>query len=210
MKTKHLGSSALSLLTILSLLLMPAANVNAQAIPSDKAFFASNSNELTIFGSGDITEPILTGQMKTSAVGDLLIGVSMECALWTDTNTTATKGGGKVTSSARAAVNVTVKVDGVDATPGQVVYCDRTQTVSLAFSSLTVLTTDSITLDLFLQTKNANHFNFFAPGVTSSIHTIQVFASGFIVTDPSATVGNTRAVIGKRTLVVQRINNTNI
>lgn len=46
-------------------------------------------------------------------------------------------------------------------------------------------------------------------GVVSSVHTIQVFASGFIVEDPNAPVGNTHAVIGRRTLVVERINNTN-
>src|SRR2546425_13334763 len=99
--------------------------------------------------------------MKRSRVGAWLIGFWRECALWTPPSTTATKGGAKTPSTARAAVNVTVSVDGAQAEPGQVVYCDRQQTVSLQFSSLTVEVTDAITLDLFLKTKNANHFNFY-------------------------------------------------
>src|SRR5207245_10088016 len=117
---------------------------------------------------------VLSGYMKTSSVGDLLIGFSMECALWTSTSTTATKGGTRTTSTARAAVNATVYVDGVPAEPGQVVYCDRQQTVSLQFSSLTVEVTDAITLDLFIRTKNANHFHFYRNNVSTCVHYVEV------------------------------------
>ena len=108
-------------------------NVEAQNIASQKASFGSGDTEI-INPSGDV---VISGALKTSTVGDLLIGFSMECALWTSTSTTATKGGSKVTSTARAAVNVTVYVDGAQAEPGQVVYCDRLQQVSLTFSSAT-------------------------------------------------------------------------
>ena len=147
---------ALSLLAVVGMLLaVPPAH--AQNVASQKAYFGSGVLEI-LNPSGGV---VLSGYMKTSSVGDLLIGYSMECALWTSTSTTATRGGAKSTSTARAAVNVTVYVDGVQAEPGQVVYCDRQQTVSLQFSSLTVEVTDAITLDLFLKTKNANHFNFY-------------------------------------------------
>src|SRR5437879_12652879 len=110
----------------------------------------------------------------------------MECALWTSTRTTATKGGAKPRSTARAAVNVTVYVDGVAAEPGQVVYCDREQTVSLTFSSLTVLITDSITLDLFLKTKNANHFNFSHNTVVAAVHYCEAQVHTVVAAYPTA------------------------
>ena len=37
--------------------------------------------------------------------------------------------------------------------------------MNLQFSSGTVLVTDAITLELFLKTKNANHFNFYQKNV---------------------------------------------
>jgi len=159
----------ISLLAVVGLL-WAAPTVHAQNVASQKAYFGSGTTEILNPNGG----VVLSGYMKTSSVGDLLIGFSMECALWTSTSTTATKGGGKTTSTARAAVNVTAYVDGAQAEPGQVVYCDRQQTVSLQFSSLTVEITDSIALDLFLKTKNANHFNFYRNNVGSGVHYVEI------------------------------------
>src|SRR2546425_1649673 len=147
--------------------------------------------------------------MKTWGVGDLMIGFSMECALWTSTSTTATKGGAKTMSIARAAVNAPVYVDGVQAEPGQVVYCDRQQTVSLQFSSLTVEVTDAITLDLFLRTKNANPFNFYRNNVGSGVHYVEVKVDSLVSPDPTAPADpGSRAVAGKRSLVIKEYNNS--
>jgi hypothetical protein len=121
----------------------------------------------------------------------------------------ASKGGGQTTSTSRAAVNVTVYVDNVAATPGQVVYCDREQTVNLTFSSLEVVTTDQIILELFLKTKEASHFNFFKANPGSAVHTIVVTATGIVASDPDAPAGSTRAAIGKRTMVVEEFNSSN-
>ena len=185
-------------------LLCVAPIVDAQNVASQKAYFGSGQTEI-LNPQGDL---VLTGYMKTSSVGDLLVGFSMECALWTATSNTATKGGGKTSSTSRAAVNVTVTVDGVPAEPGQVVYCDREQTVNLQFSSDTVLVTDAITLELFLKTKNANHFNFYQKNVGSGVHRVDVFVSSFVVTDPNSPVATgTRAAVGKRSLVIEEYNN---
>ena len=193
----------ISLLAVVGML-WAAPTVHAQNVASQKAYFGSGTAEILNPTGGTV----LSGYVKTSSVGDLLIGFSMECALWTSTSTTATKGGGKVTSSARAAVNVTVYVDGVAAEPGQVVYCDREQTVSLTFSSLTVLITDSITLDLFLRTKNANHFNFYQNNVGSGVHFVEVSVDSLVTSDPNApAIPGTRAVAGKRSLVIEEYNN---
>ncbi len=185
-------------------LLSAVPNVEAQNIASQKASFGSGDTEI-INPSGDV---VISGALKTSTVGDLLIGFSMECALWTSTSTTATKGGSKVTSTARAAVNVTVYVDGAQAEPGQVVYCDRLQQVSLTFSSATILVTDAITLDLFLKTKNANHFNFYLKNLGTGVHQVDVKVDSTVSSDPNAPADpGTRAVVGKRSLVIEEYNN---
>src|SRR5256712_7915415 len=192
-----------SLLAVVGML-WAAPSVHAQNVASQKAYLGSGDTEI-LNPKGDL---VLTGYMKTSSVGDLLVGFSMECALWTATSNTATKGGVKTSSTARAAVNVTVTVDGVAAEPGQVVYCDREQTVTLQFSSGTVLVTDAITLELFLNTKNANHFNFYQKNVGSGVHRVDVFVSSFVVADPTSPVATgTRAAVGKRSLVIEQYNN---
>jgi len=94
------------------------------------------------------------------------------------TSTTAISGGGKNSSSARATVKVTVKVDGIAMTPGEVVYCDRTQAVGVTLT--TGVATDTITIDLFQSTKNANHFNFYAGPLNATLHTVEVWAEGAV------------------------------
>lgn len=191
-------------LVMASVVALAVPTADAQSVASQKAYFGSGTTEI-VGPNGDIE---LEGYIKTSSVGDLLIGVSMECALWTGTSTTATKGGAKTSSTARAAVNVTVLVDGAEASPGQVVYCDREQGVNLQFSSQTAVVTDAITLELFLKTKNANHFNFYKTNVQAGVHEVQVWVDSFIETDGSTfSSANTRAAIGKRSLVIQEYNN---
>ena len=181
---------------------------SGQNIASAKAFFAAGTDD-EVFVPGDTgAREILEGDLKTSSVGDLMVGVSLECALWTGTVNNATKGGGKTTSKSRAAVNVTVYVDSVPAEPGQVVYCDREQEVSLQFSSLDVVLTDVISLEIFLRTKNANHFNFFIKNPGSGVHHVEVVASS-VIDDATAAPGATRAAIGKRTLVIEEFNSAN-
>jgi len=178
--------------------------VDAQNVASQKAYFGAATTEI-VNPSGDV---VSSGYIKTSTVGDLLIGFSMECALWTSTSTTATKGGNKTTSTARAAVNVTAYVDGAPAAPGQVVYCDRLQMVSLTFSSQTVEVTDAITLDLFLRTKNANHFNFYRKDLGAGVHYVEIKVDSLVSSDPNAPADpGTRAVVGKRTLLIEEYNN---
>jgi len=192
----------------LLLALAIAMPVLAQNVASQKAYFGSASNQV-ISPQGGVG---LYGQIKTSGVGDLLIGVSMECALWTATSNTATKGGGKTTSKSRAAVNVTVYVNRAEAIPGQVVYCDREQEVNLQFQSDDTInfTNDAILLEIFLRTKNANHFNFYAPNPGSGVHEVVVWVDSIVETSegsPDIVVSNTRAAIGKRTLIIEEYNN---
>lgn len=206
--------------------------------PADKVYLTKYSPVADVdVLSLDTTKPILSGWIKTSNVGAILAGLSMECSIWTNTSTQVVSNTGKSWSTARAAVEVDVMVDGTRAIPGKVVYCDRLQAVALTLDTVCTLTgsiatlggcvvTDTLVLDLFQKTKNANHFNFYLPNsaVSSSaaMHKVEVYVKGAVdcldskgsTTCSSSTygslAGSTKALIGKATLVVENINNSNL
>ena len=209
---------AVAVLFVFTPALSPVAY--GQSASSAQAYFGSTQNGVTVADMFSPTQ-LFSGQLKTSNVGSILAGVSMECVLWTFTSTTATSGGGKNSSSARASVKVTVKVDGNAMEPGEVVYCDRLQAVGVTLN--TGLATDNITIELFEATKNANHFNFYAGPLSATLHTVEVWAqgsvdcrdnTGAVITCPSGTLANfqtgTKVGIGKASMVLQEENNTNL
>jgi hypothetical protein len=80
--------------------------------------------------------------------------------------------------------------------------------------------TDTITLDLFQATKDANSFHFFKGPLTPTIHSVKVWAegsvectsNGTVVACPTGTLNEfanakTAVVIGKRTLALDEHNN---
>jgi hypothetical protein len=203
------------------LVLAPGASPVAygQSASSAQAFYGSTQNGVTVT---DMFAPtmLFSGQLKTSN-GSIVAGVSMECVLWTNTITSATSGGGKNSSSARATVKVTVKVDGQPMQPGEVVYCDRLQAVGVTLN--TGLATDNITIEMFQATKNANHFNFYAGPLSAILHTVEVWAegsvdcrdnSGNVIACPSGTLAGfstgTKVGIGKASMVLIEENNSNL
>ena len=211
-------TNILAVLFVMAPALSPLAY--GQSPSSAQAYYGSTQNAVTV---SDMFMPTLlfSGQLKTSNVGSILAGVSMECVLWTNTITTSTSGGGKNSSSARATVKVTVNVDGQPMEPGQVVYCDRLQAVGVTLT--TGVATDSVTIELFQATKNANHFNFYAGPLSAILHTVEVWAegsvdcrdnSGNVIACPSGTLAGfstgTKVGIGKASLVLQEENNTNL
>jgi len=217
-----LGQKLFTIGVTILLVLAPAFSppAYAQSASSAQAFFGSTQNGVFLTNMFAPTK-LFSGQLKTSNVGSILAGVSMECALLTYTSTTATSGGGKNSSSARATIRVTVNVDGNPMQPGQVVYCDRLQAVGVTLN--TGLTTDNITIELFEATKNANHFNFYAGPLGATLHTVEVWAegavdcrdnSGSVITCPSGTLAGysagTLVAIGKASMVLQEENNTNL
>src|SRR5439155_20569604 len=98
--------------------------------------------------------------LKTSSVGAVTASLSLECALWTYTPVTAISNQGKTVVTSHAGVKVWVEIDGQQAQPGEVVYCDRLQAVGLKVDSvcstsdpsITCTVTDTISLDLFQAT----------------------------------------------------------
>src|SRR6266566_4073361 len=121
---RHSLRQKLSTISVVMLLtLAPALGPPAygQSASSAQAYFGSTQNGVLVTNMFAPTK-LFSGQLKTSNVGSILAGVSMECALLTYTSTTSTSGGGKNSSSARATIRVTVNVDGNPMEPGQVVY----------------------------------------------------------------------------------------
>lgn len=187
---------------------------DAVSTPSSKAtaFFG----DIAILPSTDLAwTTIMDTQLKTSMGKTLFINASLECGLETST-TVHSKNGTQDTSSATAAVELQVLVDGVAASPGQVVYCRRTQTLSATLGGILQSCTDTngdgtITasecnmtdeeISLLLSTMNADSFNFGA-NVGTGTHDIAVQA--MISTATSAQTGSATAFgeIGKGSVVV--------
>jgi hypothetical protein len=194
----------------------------AQSTASNKAFFAYNPDGITVTPLGfDASLIKVASALKTSTNGSVLIGLSMECVLWTNTSVTSTSGGGKNSASAQATVRAKIYVDGILATPEEVVYCDRTQALGVTLT--TGVLTDSVTVELFQATKNANHFNFFKGPLGATMHSVEVVVTGvvecrdntgMVVTCSSGTLANmstgTKVGIGKAVLTIQEYNNTNL
>src|SRR5438093_11242554 len=84
-------SRALSLLAAGGMLLWAVTPAHAQNVASQKAYFGSGVTEILNPNGG----VVLSGYMKTSSVGDLMIGFSMECALGGSTSTPAKQGDGE-------------------------------------------------------------------------------------------------------------------
>jgi len=134
---------------------------------------------------------------------------------------TANGGGTKNSSSARATVRAWVYVDGELATPDGVVFCERLQALGVTLN--TGDATDTITIELFQRTKEANHFNYFKGPLSPVLHDIRVVVSGDVqctnnigLTVPCSTgtlAGfdtGTFVAIGKSVLAVEEYNNTNL
>jgi hypothetical protein len=194
----------------------------AQSTASNKAFFAYNPDGINVSNMfTDVSLIKVPSALKTSTNGSVLIGLSMECVLWTNTSVTSTSGGGKNSASGQATVRAKIYVDGNLATPEEVVYCDRTQALGVTLS--TGVLTDSVTVELFQATKSANHFNFFKGPLGATIHSLEVVVTGVVecrdnagvvITCSSGTLANTttgtKVGIGKAILTIEEYNNTNL
>ena len=140
----------------------------AQSAASNKAFFTGRTSASNLYlapvtqsgSSPELTLYDIPQAIKTSSTGGVSAILSMECALWTYNITTDLVGGGKSSSSSRAALKAWVEIDGQQMEPGQVTYCDRLQATELEVDLGCSLTgcqvTGQIALGLFQRTKNAN------------------------------------------------------
>ena len=194
----------------------------AQSSASNKAFFAYNKDGVSVTSFFDKVPLFdLPNAIKTSSNGSLLLGLSMECSLWTNTIVTSNGGGGKNSASARATVRAWVYVDGQLATPDGVVFCERLQALGVTLN--TGDATDTITIELFQRTKEANHFNYFKGPLEPMLHSIRVLVSGDVECSDNAGLPvscstgtlaglqtGTFVAIGKSVLAVEEIQQHNL
>lgn len=123
---------------------------------------------------------------------DLLLGVSLQSSLLTDTHAKG-KNGSADSQTACATVDITVLVDGQAAAPGPVRFSHRCQTLNTVLGGVIESCTDENLdgiidvsdectvsdeeIQLILDTTSANHFNFIAPDVGPGDHSVEVVAN---------------------------------
>lgn len=175
--------------------LLAPGGVNAAHEPANKTSAAGSSLEI---GAPNTTLTILSERVKTSKPTDLVLGVTLECAITTDVQTV-----GSDTQSAEGMVRVWVEIDGVpvpiaqdDTDAGRVVFCNR------LYQRTTSLGTDDNedSIRTFMRTRTANAFNWLALDVGSATHLVEVKAE---LSTSATQRASALAVIGNRTLVVE-------
>ncbi len=148
----------------------------------------------------DNSDTILTTHIKTAKKKDLLVGVSLQSGIYTDT-TVKGKNGSSEKAGAEAGIVVMLDVEdedgnSVDAYPRSVVFAHRIQELSATLGGVIqscevsvddngdgtinvaddcVVTDEAI--GLMLSTTSANHFNFVVPNVGTGKHTVSVYAT---------------------------------
>lgn len=172
---------------------------------------------------------VMDTMIHTANKKELLIGVSLETGLYTQTEVKG-KNGEKDTASAMAGIEVTVYVDGVPAEPGTITFNQREQELTAVLGgviesctfdtdqdgdgttddSLTVVIEDDCVvtdeeIELIQSTMSAHHFNFVAPDLYAGDHVITVEAA--IATDSSSGSGSANAtgLVGKGSLTVETV-----
>lgn len=172
--------------------------------PADKVAVAGSALDILsaplVDGSSSETHTLLEASMRTSSPVDLIFQVTLECALWTDITTV-----GNDDSEAVATVTVWVEFDGEPVavadddtdSPGEAVFCNR------AFRRATSqFENENATIETFLRTRSANAFNWVHLDAGHGVHDIAVKAR----LDTQVTgVGEAKAGVGKRTLVVEPV-----
>lgn len=167
---------------------------------------------------------VLSGKIHTATPKDLLIGVSLETSLSTDTQVKSS-GGTKDTSTATAGIEVKVLVDGLEAAPGAVVFDKRMQQLSASlggyYTNCTDANGDGIVdvinecelapeeIQLLLNTTAAHHFNFIQANLGQGVHEVVVKAkisNSALYVNGSATAS---ALLGKGSLSIEEVQAVN-
>lgn len=156
---------------------------------------------------------------------DLLIGVSIESGVFTETQVKG-KNGGTDLATASGSVDITVLLDGNEVAPGTVTFNHREQLLEATFGGVLdtcedlndngvidvdveCVVTDEM-IRLMLDTTSANHFNFIAPDVGPGEHTLEVVAdvSAAASSGNGSATGEAVVNIGSLTVEVVRSANT--
>lgn len=165
-------------------------------------------------------QTILSNTIRTSQQKDLIMTVSLETGLYTDT-TVVSRNGNRVSSSAEAIIEVRVLVDGNEVQPGPVIFDRRKQTLIASFGGIlqdctdlngdgtldgyTECTWTDEELQLILDTMSAHSFQFAMDNMGSGIHTVQVQARVDTAASSDGGLSNASAIVGKGALTVEEV-----
>ena len=204
------------------------------AFPLASSKFAADVSDITLIpnsSSNAAPKTVLRTTIKTPNKKDLLIGVSLETALFTQTQVKS-KGGTPDSASASATLEVSVLLDGKrfnptdrsGAFPPKVVYDKRAQTLSATLGGfqscvdsngdgvIDVTTECTLTeeeIELILDTMAAHHFNFMAKNLDPGTHTLEVKVGIGVDTSSGAGIASATAGVGRGSLTVEEVRATN-
>ncbi|MGB9082364.1 MAG: hypothetical protein WCD00_13780 [Desulfuromonadaceae bacterium] len=213
------------LTTILALSLLVTTSAFAAS-----AKFTANVGQMTVnspmlaTNDADGWSTVLSGQIHTATPKDLLIGVSLETSLLTDT-LVKSSGGVKDTSTAVAGIEIKVLVDGQEASPGVVIFDKRMQQLSATlggyYTNCTDANLDGITdvltecelapeeIELLLDTTAAHHFNFIQANLGQGTHSVVVKSKISNNTVFANGTASASALLGKGSLSVEEVQAVN-
>jgi hypothetical protein len=210
MKTRNLVS------LVLAVGFLGLASTSALAQSAKATAKVGNVNVLNQTTLGWTT--ILSNTIKTANQKDLLIDVSLETGLYTQTKVRSN--GNKDTSSAEATIKVQVLVDGVPAYPGDVVFDRRNQTLSATLGGILENCTDSNgdgdidlndctlapeEIELILDTMAAHSFNFIMDDLGPGEHAVEVQAMISTSSSSGAGSASANATIGNGSVTVEEV-----
>jgi hypothetical protein len=205
MKKKLNKKSTIALITVLAVSLFAGINSAIGGLPSSKTAVAGSNVK---YLEDDEALPLLEAQIKTANKKDLIISVSAECVLLTDTKI---KGKDELWDEDRdyASIKVWVEVDGERAFPDEVTFAERLQILKGRLSAVTYNSTNDVIymaeeVELLLNTTSANCFNFLLLNLDSGEHTVRVMADIKTVDEADDTY-HAFGIIGDRTIVVQEV-----
>lgn len=187
----------------------------ASGIPANKV--AASGSETEVIGPNK-SAVVLSETVKINNPTDLILGVSLECAILTQVTNSAN--GVKERAFGEIKIQVTINgtpvpVSAEDTDKGSVVFCNRAQEQQWTDSTAPTVGGDDggDKLRQYLDTRTANAFNWMAlnvgttyGGTEDNVHKIEVVATW--TTD--ATAGAiAEAVVGNRTLVLEPVKAAN-
>lgn len=179
-----------------------AAEANHE--PANKVSAAGSETEVVRATPGSNVVTLLAERVKTSKPTDLILGVTAECSITTDVTTVGTDD-----QTAVGDVKVWVEIDGrpvpvsqADTDAGRVVFCNRTYQRETSLGS----DDEDDSIRTFMETREANGFNWMALNVGSATHLIEVKAQ---LTTEETAKADAIAVVGNRTLIVEPVKSAN-
>lgn len=211
-----LGHSSRIFTALVAAALIFTWTTNAQAThrPANKVAAAGSVDEEPFLVGG---EPVLLLQetFKTSKPADLLLNVAAECSIVTEVTTV---GNSESTARGQLEFFLTMSTNGgtperigvtqastapnedEDGDTGEVVFCNRTYE-----RETTLFNDEDATIRTFMETRNANAFNWLELNAGSGVHTVRLFAQYSEAESTTAGAATASGVVGARTLIIEPV-----